>query len=232
MDNQAAINAPAPWALMGSGYIIMLKLSRDFVENNCFVPESLKASFIGGNGTVMYVDYCYSDAGAYQELLFIPGRFDLSAGRYFSITKIFVSTLDSVISGRNNWGIPKEIASFTCEKKNPSTQCIRVFKDGTAAAELTFRSYPLCVPVTTGLVPRSWRTLAHVYQDGTYLTTPMARGSIAPARLVDFSVNESFFPDFTRGRIIAAFKIPRFFMVFPKARVFGEFNQIRDPKFG
>lgn len=218
MDNRAAITVPAPWALMGSGYIIVLKLARDFVENNCFVPESLKASFTGGIGTVMYVDYLYSDAGAYQELLFIPGTFDFAAGRYFSITKIFVSTHDSVVNGRNNWGIPKEIAGFTREKKDPSTECIRIFKDGTAAAELTFRSYPLRVPVTTGLVPRSWRTLAHVYQDGTYLTTPMARGSIAPARLVDFSVNESFFPDFTRGRIIAVSKIPRFFMVFPKAR--------------
>jgi len=219
LNNQATIIAPAPWALMGSGYIIVLKLSREFVETCGFVPEALKSSFTGGIGTVMYVDYCYSDAGAYQELLFIPGTFDFAAGKYFSITKIFVSTRDSVMNGRNNWGIPKELAGFAREKKDPSTECIRISRDGTVAAELTFRSYPLRVPVTTGFVPRSWRTLAHLHEGRTYLTTPMARGSIAPARLVDFSTNDSFFPDFTRGRIISSFKIPRFFMVFPKARV-------------
>ena len=222
MNNHETVNAPAPWALMGSGYIIVLKLSREFVERSGFVPESLKGSYAGGIGTVMYVDYTYSDAGPYQELLFIPGRFDFASGRFFSITKIFVSTLDSVVNGQNNWGIPKELAAFTCEKKDPSTECIRISSDGISAAELTFRSYPLRMPVTTALVPRSWHTLAHVHEDRTYLTTPMARGSVTPARLVDFSVGESFFPDFTRGRIISAFKIPRFFMVFPKARLLAD----------
>jgi hypothetical protein len=210
MDDQAATIAPAPWALMGSGYIIVLKLSRDFAETSGFVPEPLKGSFSGGIGTVMYVDYTYSDAGPYQELLFIPGTFNLAATRYFSITKIFVSTMDSVVYGRRNWGIPKELADFTCEKKNQLADRIRVIKDGTTAAELTFRSYPLRIPVTTGLV--------HLHEGKTYLTTPMARGTISPARLVDFSANASFFPDITHGRVMAAFKVSHFFMVFPQAR--------------
>ena len=218
MDDQAATIAPAPWALMGSGYIIVLKLAKDFVETSGFVPEHLKGSFTGGIGTVMYVDYSYSDAGPYQELLFIPGMFNLAATRYFSITKIFVSTMDSVENGRRNWGIPKDLAGFTCEKKDRATECIRILKDGTTAAELTLRSYPLCIPVTTGLVPRSWRTLAHVREGKTFLTTPMARGIISPARLIDFSANGSFFPDISRGCVVATFKVPRFFMVFPKAR--------------
>ena len=218
MDDQAATIAPAPWALMGSGYIIVLKPAKDFVKTCGFVPEHLGGSFTGGFGTVMYVDYSYSDAGPYQELLFIPGMFNLAATRYFSITKIFVSTLDSVVNGRRNWGIPKELADFTCEKKGPSTDRIRILKDGTTAAEFTVRSYPLSIPVTTGLVPRSWRTLAHVHEGKTFLTTPMARGTISPARLIDFSSNGSFFPDISRSCVMAAFKVPRFFMVFPQAR--------------
>ena len=219
MNNQAVPAAPAPWALMGSGYIIVLKLEHDFVGGSCFVQSPLKDSFAGGFGTVMYVDYSYSDAGPYQELLFIPGRFDVAAGRYFSITKIFVSTQDSVVNGRNNWGIPKELATFACEEKDPSTQCIKIFKDGRDAAELTFRSFPIRMPVTTGIVPRCWRTLVHIHGGRTYLTTPMARGCIAPARLVDFSASESLFPDITHSRIIAVFRVPHFFMVFPKARM-------------
>ena len=63
-----------------------------------------------------------------------------------------------------NWGIPKELADFTCEKKGSSTDRIRILKDDTTAAEFTVRPYPLRIPVTTGLVPRSWRTLAHIHE--------------------------------------------------------------------
>jgi hypothetical protein len=219
MNNQATISAPAPWALMGSGYIILLKLSRDFVETYGFVPDSLKGSFTGGFGTVMYVDYIYSDVGPYQELLFIPGTFGFMGKNFFSITKIFVSTLESVVNGQTNWGMPKELADFERESLDPSTECIRIFKDGSRAVELTFRSYNLRLPVTTGLVPPAWRTLAHHHEGKTFLATPVARGSIAPARLVDCSIKESFFPGFTQGRVISAFKVPHFFMVFPKARL-------------
>jgi hypothetical protein len=207
---------------MGSGYIILLKLSRDFVETYGFVPDSLKGSFAGGFGTVMYVDYIYSDAGPYQEFLFIPGMFGFTAGKFRSITKIFVSTLNSVVNGQNNWGIPKELADFERESPDPSTDCIRINKDGSKAAELTFRSYNLRLPVTTCLVPPAWRTLAHHHEGKTFLTTPVARGSISPARLVDFSTKEFFFPDFTKGRIISAFKVPRFFTAFPKARLLSD----------
>ncbi len=219
MENHEIKAAPAPWALMGSGYIILLKLKGDFVEASGFVPESLKGSFAGGFGTVMYVDYAYSDAGPYQELLFIPGMFSFAAGRFFSITRIFVSTMESVVNGRNNWGIPKEVARFEHESPGRSIERIRIIKDERAAAELTFHSYNLSLPVTTGLVPRNWRTLAHHHTGKTYLTAPMARGSISPARLLNCSIKGSLFPDFTKGRIISAFKVPRFFMVFPKARI-------------
>ncbi|MBN2298107.1 MAG: acetoacetate decarboxylase family protein [Deltaproteobacteria bacterium] len=219
MENLEIKAAPAPWALMGSGYIILLKMSGDFVETEGFVPESLKGSFAGGFGTVMYVDYTYSDAGPYQEILFIPGMFSFTTGRYFSITRIFVSTMESVVNGQNNWGIPKEVAQFEYERPGRSVERIRIIKDGSAAAELTFRSYNLRLPVTTSLVPPAWRTLAHHHEGKTYLTTPMARGSISPARLVNCNIKRSLFPDFTKGRIISAFKVPRFYMVFPKARI-------------
>lgn len=219
MENLEIKAAPAPWALMGSGYIILLKLSGDIFETEGFLPESLKGTFAGGFGTVMYVDYTYSDAGPYQELLFIPGMFSFTAGKFFSISKIYVSTFESVVNGQNNWGIPKEIAEFERESLDRSTECIRIIKDGRAAAELTFRSYNLRLPVTTCLIPPAWRTLAHHHEGKTYLTTPMARGFISPARISDLKVKESLFPDFTRGRIISAFKVSRFFMVFPKARI-------------
>jgi len=220
MKKQGTMTVPAPWALMGTGYIILLKMSRAYVKDACFVPESLKDSFAGGLGTVMYVDYHYSDAGPYQELLFIPGRFNCMSKKFFSITKIYVSTRKSVVSGKNNWGIPKEFASFERESLDKSSERISVSHKGKSIAELTFRSWPLQLPVTTTLVPRAWHTLCHYHDGRTLLTTPTARGCVSPSRLIDSRIDSSFFPDITKGCILSALKVSNFFMVFPKAETF------------
>ncbi len=217
MTGENTLIVPAPWALMGTGYIVLLKLTQSFVEHQGFVPEPLKGSFRGGLATVMYVDYTYSDAGPYRELLFIPGMFGFTAGNRFSITKIYVSTMKSVVSGQDNWGIPKELASFQAEQQGPSTERIRL-GNGTAGAELSFRWWPVRLPVTTALVPPAWRTLAQHQRDRTCLTTIRARGSVYPARLLDARIDAGFFPDFTQGCILAVFKVMNFFMVFPPAQ--------------
>jgi len=219
MEGMDTITAPAPWALMGRGYIIAVKMAPDFVNEKGFVPKTLEGCFKGGLGTIMYVDYHYSDVGPYQELLFIPGKFDFGAGKYFSITKIFVSTRDSVQNGQTNWGIPKEIATFETTRQSKNTEHIRVMKDGTVCTDLTLRSLPIRIPVTTALVPAFLRTLAQHHLGKTYLTTLKARGTIKPACLKDSRINGAFFPDFTRGRVISAFEVPGFFMVFPRARI-------------
>ncbi|HOS96166.1 MAG TPA: hypothetical protein PLU54_00795, partial [Deltaproteobacteria bacterium] len=89
MDEGSVISAPAPWVLTGQGCIALVRLSRDFVEEQGFVPDALKGRFAGGVGMVMYVDYRSSDVGPYREILFIPGMFDVGGRKYFSISRIF-----------------------------------------------------------------------------------------------------------------------------------------------
>lgn len=218
MDGGTIISAPAPWFLLGRGYIILFKLTPDFVAAWGAVPEALEGCFAGGVGTVMYVDYLSSDVGPYRELLFVPGMFSLGSKRYFSITRIYVSTQDSVVNGRNNWGIPKERADFEVARDGDS-ECIRVSRDGVFCAELHFRSCRCGMPVTTAVIPPGMRTLIHAHGGRTYLTTPGARGSLAPARLTRAITDESLFPDFTYGRILCSFSVPKFLMTFPKARI-------------
>jgi hypothetical protein len=209
----------APWALTGSGYILMFRLDKPFAEACSFIPPDLKARYTGGIGTVMFVDYHYSDAGPYRELLFIPGMFRFHRKEYFSITKIYVSTMESVVSGRENWGIPKELAQFEIMKEDDSTERIRVLNDGTVFTELVLRTFSGKMPVTTSLCPPAWRTLAHDPDGKILLTTLRARGWAKPARLVTAVTDPAMFPDFSRGRIVLAAKIPDFFMVFPKAEI-------------
>ncbi|HQI80136.1 MAG TPA: acetoacetate decarboxylase family protein [Deltaproteobacteria bacterium] len=216
MDEGSVISAPAPWVLTGQGCIALVRLSRDFVEEQGFVPDALKGRFAGGVGMVMYVDYRSSDVGPYREILFIPGMFDVGGRKYFSISRIFVSTLESVVNGRRNWGIPKELAVFEVSREG-GVESVRMSRDGRQFAELRYRALPFSVPVTTALVPRGLRTLVHLHEGRTYLTTPGARGAVSPARLVHARIDGAVFPDFSQCRILGTFAVPKFLMTFPEA---------------
>ncbi len=216
MDEGSVVRVPAPWVLTGQGHITLVRLSRDFVETRGFVPDALTGRFTGGIGMVMYVDYLSSDVGPYREILFIPGMFDVDGRKYFSITRIFVSTIESVVNGRKNWGIPKELAVFDVSRES-GVESVRMSRDGRPFAELHFRDLPFPVPVTTALVPRGPRTLVHIHEGMTYLTTPGARGAVSPARLVHARIDGAVFPDFTQGRVLGTVAVPKFLMTFPQA---------------
>ncbi|HQI00287.1 MAG TPA: acetoacetate decarboxylase family protein [Deltaproteobacteria bacterium] len=208
---------PAPWTLTGVSYVLLAWFPREFVLKKGFVPESMKDSFLGGPGWVMYVDYSSSNAGPYQELLFIPGRFDFSGRSFFSITKIYVSTMESVAGGKANWAIPKELASFERTSGDGKGERVRVSRKGEIFADLLFRSYPLRFPVTTSLMPSSWRTVAQNRDGETLLTTLRGYGAAAPARLVESRINPELFPPITEGRFLWGVKMPRFVIEFPQA---------------
>jgi len=218
MNPPELIHSPAPWSLVGKGYVILVKLDPAFVAEHVTVPDGLKGRFSGGIGTVMFVDYLSSDVGPYRELLFVPGMFSLGLNKYFSITRIYVSTMDSVVNGRNNWGIPKELAEFEVTRDGHD-EIVRVGMQGRLITELVFHTFPGWLPVTTALVPPRLRTLAHHHEGKTYLTTPFARGVVSPARLIHAMVEGSAFPDFTRGRFLGTLSVPKFLMAFPEATI-------------
>ena len=96
--------APAPWTLKGNGYIFIYHFPKEFVEKFGFLADYQRLSFKGDFvGTVMLVDYETSAVGPYQELLFVPGRMTFNKKKLFSISKIYVSSDDSVWNGNENW---------------------------------------------------------------------------------------------------------------------------------
>jgi hypothetical protein len=209
---------PAPWELSGTGYILLYRFTGEFCRTEGFIPDSLQGSFRGGLGTVMYVDYRSSNAGPYQELLFIPGRFEFSGKKYYSITRIYVSTRESVDWGRANWGIPKGLASFEKTAEGKGVERITVQADGVPVAQLLFRRQRMCLPVTTAFVPKGLRTLAHAREGITLLTTPESKGALAPARLLECRINRELFPGIDDVRPLCTVHVQRFSMVFPRAR--------------
>lgn len=214
MENVKAY--PAPWNLKGKGYIFIYKFKKDFVNKRGNVPEFLKGSFSGGFGSVMLVDYEESDAGPYGELLFIPGKFRFHGKKLDNISKIYVSTMESVVNGRANWGIPKEKAEFSFEKLSSNTEKATVTANGKIAAEFTLKSGRFFFPVSTKLLPFP---LVQQHEGKHYFTNFFGKGRGHFAKVKDIKIDPELFPDVSLCRPIAVIRVDPFDITFPEAKI-------------
>lgn len=207
---------PAPWNLQGKGYIMLYKFSRDFVAKEGRVPGFLKGRFIGGLGSVMLVDYQNSDAGPYGELLFIPGMFLHNGKLKDTISKIYVSSEASVINGRANWGIPKELADFRFERINATDERITVSVGDRKVGEFEIATAGPKFPVNTKMLPFP---LVQRYKGKTLYTKFSGKGWGRFSRIRKVDIDPAMFPDISKCRPIAVIKVEPFDITFPKAEV-------------
>ncbi len=215
------MNAPAPWTLQGRGYISMLRMPQSLLDDASFAAESLRGRRQPSPyAYMMLVDYADSPVGPYHELLFIPGRYDFGQGRrHFSISRIFVSSLDSVVNGRRNWGIPKELAQFDMRYGEQGVDRVTVRRDGKPFAEFEFGAFKLPLPFTTALLPKALTTLGQHHEGSTYIYRPTASGWVYPARMRRAWVDAEVFPDLAQARPLLSVAVPRFSMTFHEALV-------------
>jgi hypothetical protein len=215
---------PAPWDLQGSAWIVALKLPPGDAAHDAFLPASLVGRGRGLASYLMFVDYRKSGCGPYRELLFIPGAFPFADGRrHLSISRIVVSTWDSVVNGRNNWGIPKDRADFEVEYGTAQGRedRVRVSSDGRELCELRFarsRFMPR-LPVYGSWLPSGLRTLAQEFGGRTYYYAPSARGWIRPGRLESWRFDPALFPDLSTAAVVATLAVESFNLTFPVAQV-------------
>lgn len=212
---------PAPWELNGHAWIVVLRLPDGSPARDAFLPPGLAGKGRHGYSVLMFVDYADSDCGPYHELLFVPGAFPFADGkRHLTISRILVSTWDSVVNGRANWGIPKDRADFDVRYGVNGTRedRITVRTDGRVIAELALKSWPLPLPTFSGIVPEAMRTLAQHHGASDFYYAPSSRGWITPGRLLSWRFDAALFPDLAAARVIAAVKMPSFRMTFPVAR--------------
>ncbi len=216
MMESVAPSFPAPWSLRGKGYIIIYKFNGDFVEIYGNVPDFLQGHYAGGFGSVMLVDYQESDVGPYGELLFIPGKFSFKGKRLDTISKIYVSSQESVVNGKANWGIPKEHAEFKFEKLGSRDERIRINLGKTPVAEFVIRSGILPFPVSTRLLPFP---LVQLHEGKHFYTSFSGSGTGHFAKIKKMVVNPQFFPDISLCKPIAVIRVDPFAITFPKALI-------------
>ena len=207
---------PSPWNLTGKGYIMIYRFNSNFVNKFGNVPGFLEGKFSGGFGSVMLVDYSSTNAGPYSELLFIPGKFKHENKKIDTISKIYVSTMESVVNGKNNWGIPKEQADFKFEMIDVKREHIVISTKKDVVADFIIKSYSVSFPVNTKLIPFP---LVQLHEDKYFYTNFSGAGKGRFAKLESVSINSEYFPDISLCKPIAVIKVEPFKIYFPESRI-------------
>jgi Acetoacetate decarboxylase (ADC) len=203
--------APAPWNLTGNAYIMVYKFSKKFVEENGFLSDYQQDRFLGYVGTVMLVDYKTSGVGPYRELLFIPGMFTFDWKKMFSITKIYVSSQDSVYNGIENWGIPKELADFDWQQNADGSEDIIVRFEGKEFFKTSIKKGFLSFPLTTSIFSLK---IAQKLRKDLIITNPTAKGNATLSKMKSVVVDKTLFPDLSKATPLLTMKVKDFEMTF------------------
>jgi hypothetical protein len=215
------MQAPPPWTLKGNGYIFIYHFPKEFVNKFGYLADYQQDSFNGDFvGTVMLVDYETSAVGPYQELLFIPGRLNFNKKKLFSISKIYVSSQDSVWNGNENWGIPKELADFKITKINGKEEIVEVMIDGKTFFKVHLSKRSFSFPITTKFFPLK---LAQKRRNDLLITNSPAKGKASFAKILDIEVNSAFFPPISQLKPLSILAVKDFEMTFPEPMVLKDY---------
>lgn len=204
--------SPAPWQLKGEGYLMLYRFSNDFLTKEGFIDKGLMPFLWMNLGLVMLVNYHQSPVGPYGELLFIPGMFHYKGKYYWHISKIYVSSNDSVMNGRENWGIPKELAQFEFKQLSNGAQSIKVAINECLVFSGNFKDKAFGFPLSTSILPFEF---LQPLNDKDYITHPKGNGKAYFSKLDKLEIGQGLFPDINSQKRLACLHIPNFSLAFP-----------------
>lgn len=211
---------PAPWSLRGHAWMVAMRLPKDDPARTAFVLPGLQATVKAAFSVLMCVVYDEAPCGPYRELLFIPGTMNFGDARYPSISRILVSTWDSVVNGRINWGIPKDRANFDWVRGDDGDRWRVTGDDGRELCAIEFTAPAgVRLPMRSSWTPGGLDTLAQRLDGRTYYCRPEARGRMRLCRVRQWQFDATLFPDLARATVLTALRIEDFSMTFPVARI-------------
>lgn len=211
------MQAPPPWKLKGNGYIFLYHFPKSFVEKLGFLADYQADRFNGDFvGTVMLVDYATSAVGPYHELLFVPGRLNFDKKKIFSISKIYVSSQESVENGIANWGIPKELADFRISKLSEKEEVVEVMIAGKTFFKVHLQKRSFKFPITTKFFPLK---LAQKLGNDLLITNSPAKGKASFTKLLNIEVDSSHFPPISQLKPLSILAVSDFEMEFPHPEI-------------
>lgn len=196
--------------------MLFFRLPEVQARERSFAPPDLAGRLVGRTSIVIVVEYRESPVGPYREIFIAPGAYRFFDGRtYMSVTKIYVSSEKSVVNGRANWGIPKELAEFEIKRDSESLETYVVSQQGEPFAEVSLRSHGPGLPARSWMLPPSFVNFAQVLDGRAFGFRFRLRGRARFARLVRARFDPRKFPDLTRGRFLGGFRMSDMTMDMP-----------------
>lgn len=214
IDTSGLKIAKAPWNLTGKGYMLLYRFNKKEISNDKFLSEKFKNSFCGGFGALMALDYDQSNAGPYGELLFIPGKFRYGNKKKHTISKIYVSTIDSIFNGRENWAIPKEHADSKFVSDSRKQDLVEFSSDNNIFFSLKIKPGFISFPVNTAFLPFP---LVQENQGKAYYTKFTGSGWGKFIKIKEIYIDAKMFPSLCYKKPLVAIKIDPFNICFPEA---------------
>jgi hypothetical protein len=198
------MRAPAPWRLTGRGLVVAVWLPARQVG---------PLAGLAGPGAVMWVDYAESGVGPYGELL-VARQVRTADGRRPHVSQIVVDSVDSVENGRQNWEIPKTLATVSWSEDGTSASAE---DEGGPLGRIVVRPWGPRLPVGLDWLPSRWRTLHQPRGELALRTTVRGSGGIRPCALTRFELPEARWPDLRGARVLGAVVVSDFELIFPAA---------------
>jgi hypothetical protein len=214
--SMSAVEAPPPWTLHGEAHVLVLwqpARGKSELGRRVFVRH-------GGLGVLAFVRYTDSNVGPYDELLWlVPWGLQLGSQRFHTVPRIFVSTEASRTNGRQNWGIPKELARFDVQPLSASTRRVHVTTEAGCAARFVVESGRHTLRVSSRVLPRWLRQLAHVSRGQLFELAPGVSGRASVAHFSELDTNPAGFVDCGHARALGAFSLTDVELLFPVPRL-------------
>lgn len=216
MSSKITPEAPAPWHLVGEGFILNYWVNAHNAK--AWSEFGILPTQLGKMLQVILVQYHDSNVGPYDELLILDHHLSWKGQRSF-IPHIFVSTEASVINGQNNWGIPKQFANFEWIR---STEKLYVQVNSTLgelSLEIPLHTNTVTIPINTQHLPPALFKLEQRWQGQSFKFSPIASGEATSLKPARWKIKGNIFPDFSQARALGSFHIHQFNMTFPKAQI-------------
>lgn len=213
---EKAVLVDAPWKLSGNAFAMLYRFPKEWVMENGFMEDFQKNRYLGYLGVVMVVNYEDSNVGKYQELLFIPGLFTFNWSKVFSISKIYVSSQESIFNGWHNWGIPKEKADFEKVNSDNGFKTFRASIEKKPFFEVSFGKSFLSFPLKSNWL--SFKIGQKIEKD-LYITDFNFSGKLKFTRIKKIKIDSAFFPEVSLFKPLLSVEICDFKMDFGKAKI-------------
>jgi len=150
-SNPPFVLAPPPWQTKcdiywlpsyGRGPLPANAYSPLEASSPTFADPAQSGDFKGGLGLVMIIRYSETPVGSYNEMIYMPGSFQVpreGAKPASRVTRIYVDQKETTYNGRLNWNLPKHLVRFTFTNlNNPARIQVQVFPPDTTATSPFF----------------------------------------------------------------------------------------------